>query len=281
MNQVHKEQLTAVENALPNRQGLEVEIFGMEGIPDEIVQTHNQRMLQQFYEAQAERRAKSGNLAPGEQPKRKKIKIETPEELKKRLAEWVIRKSDPNYVPARNGTPGQDAQSPATAVANNSPASAVSPFEIEQPRLFQLTLLKVPPPQPFPGQAPGQAPFPIPGQPYPSSDLPAAPFPGAPPGLPQRPVFNAPSINAQQMQQLHAGSTPGIEFGSSNGLPDAIDDLIASVSHEAPKTDAVPVPEKKGAKKEKDKNMRLVYSDNDISPEEKMAQLSRYAFVRG
>lgn len=43
MNQVHKETLTSVDNSLPNRQGLEVEIFGMEGIPEEVVQAHNQR----------------------------------------------------------------------------------------------------------------------------------------------------------------------------------------------------------------------------------------------
>ncbi len=36
--------------------------------------------------------------------------------------------------------------------------------------------------------------------------------------------------------------------------------------------------EKKG-KKEKEKNTKLVYSDNDVSPEEKMAQLPRYAFT--
>jgi hypothetical protein len=45
MNQVHKETLTSVDNSLPNRQGLEVEIFGMEGIPEDVVQAHNQRML--------------------------------------------------------------------------------------------------------------------------------------------------------------------------------------------------------------------------------------------
>lgn len=43
MNQVHKETLTTVENSLPNRAGLEVEIFGMEGIPEDVVQAHNQR----------------------------------------------------------------------------------------------------------------------------------------------------------------------------------------------------------------------------------------------
>ena len=38
MNQMHKESLPYVENALPNRSGLEVEIFGMEGIPEDLVQ---------------------------------------------------------------------------------------------------------------------------------------------------------------------------------------------------------------------------------------------------
>jgi hypothetical protein len=41
MNQVHKENLTHVENANPGRQGLEIEIFGMEGVPAEIIDQHN------------------------------------------------------------------------------------------------------------------------------------------------------------------------------------------------------------------------------------------------
>ena len=55
----------------------------------------------------------------------------------------------------------------------------------------------------------------------------------------------------------------------------AVDDLIASVTGQSSKPEAT---EKKG-KKEKDKNSKMVYSDNEISPEEKMAQLSRYAFT--
>ena len=39
--------------------------------------------------------------------------------------------------------------------------------------------------------------------------------------------------------------------------------------------------EEKVPKKEKDKNKtsRLVYSDNEVSPEEKMAKMPRYAFT--
>lgn len=116
LNQVHKEQLNSVENALPNRQGLEVEIFGMEGIPDDVMQTHNTRVMQQYYEAAAERRAKSGNLMPGETPKRKKIKLETEEELKERFLKWrenggVLPEATPN--PAQAPVP---AQNPAVQV---------------------------------------------------------------------------------------------------------------------------------------------------------------------
>lgn len=89
MSQVHKEQLTAIENALPNRAGLDVEIFGMEGVPEDVIQAHNQRVLTQFQQAEAERRAATGNPAPGSssgsQPK--KPKLESPADLKKRLAE--------------------------------------------------------------------------------------------------------------------------------------------------------------------------------------------------
>jgi hypothetical protein len=58
-----------------------------------------------------------------------------------------------------------------------------------------------------------------------------------------------------------------------------VDDLISSAQ-----AAAVPTPpqEAKGVapeKKGKDKNARLVYSDNEVSPEEKMAAHPRYAFA--
>jgi len=96
MNQVHKETLTNVENALPNRQGLEVEIFGMEGIPEDVAQAHNQRIIAGYYEAEAHRRATSGNNGPGGggAGQAKKPKFESPSDLKKRLAEHKARKAE-------------------------------------------------------------------------------------------------------------------------------------------------------------------------------------------
>lgn len=94
MSQVHKENLTAVDNALPNRAGLDIEIFGMEGIPEDIAQQHTQRVLTTFHQAQAERQGAGGAAGPGGQNPTapKKPKIESVSDIKKRLAEHKAAK---------------------------------------------------------------------------------------------------------------------------------------------------------------------------------------------
>lgn len=44
--QVHKEKIDKVPNALPGRTNIEIEIYGMEGIPDEDLRIHEQQKLQ-------------------------------------------------------------------------------------------------------------------------------------------------------------------------------------------------------------------------------------------
>lgn len=137
MNQVHKENLTSVENALANRQGLDIEIFGMEGVPEDIIQQHNQRIIQNFYTAQAERQAATGNpprgLSGGQGPT-KKIKIETPEEIKKRLAEHRAKVAAQKEAIA-NGTP-----LPVVAPANGpSPSQVVRAIPIHSVHRAVLT----------------------------------------------------------------------------------------------------------------------------------------------
>lgn len=95
LQQVHKETLTAVENAIEGRQGVEPEVFGMMGIPDELLDAHRQRILNEFFKQEADRRALTGNPPPGQkagEPSAKKRKMETPEELKARLAEHRAKK---------------------------------------------------------------------------------------------------------------------------------------------------------------------------------------------
>lgn len=133
MNQVHKETLASVDNALGNRASLDVEIFGMEGIPEDVVQAHNQRIIAQFYQAEADRRAATGNHGPGGGGGgvSKKPKFESPADIKKRLAEHKARMAEQaNATPTASSgdnTPGvgtASSQSPVPTLQSNSPYAA-------------------------------------------------------------------------------------------------------------------------------------------------------------
>lgn len=125
MTQVHKESLTQVENAIPSRAGLEYEIFGMEGVPEDVVQSHNQRVVQQYYESQAEHHAATGNPPPGSNntgsSAPKKPKLESKGDLKARLAAHKAKKA------AEAGASSGDVTPIAGAHGGHSPAPVQSP----------------------------------------------------------------------------------------------------------------------------------------------------------
>lgn len=129
MTQVHKETLGSIENALPNRAGPDIEIFGMEGIPDDIVTSHQQRVIGQFAQAEADRRAVTGNPAPGANASSgKKAKFESPSDIKKRLEEHKAKKAAEQAAGISSGdnTPmgaGLGSQSPGMG---QSPGAFVS-----------------------------------------------------------------------------------------------------------------------------------------------------------
>ncbi|KAK1752995.1 hypothetical protein QBC47DRAFT_387528 [Echria macrotheca] len=281
MNQVHKETLDKVENALPNRQGLEIEIFGMEGVPEEIVQQHNQRIVTNFYTAQAERHAATGNPPPGHsggQGPAKKIKIETPDEIKRRLAEHRAKVAAQKAAAANGGAVG-------IPTDGQSPGQVVSPFPPPQPGF------------PYPAPAAGAPPFAA-GQPFPPA-FPAGPSP--PPGaatafnLPARPPSGAPpSALPQRPPYFYNGS--GAPPPGFSGTSSTVDELVAGASRQGddidqlirmaeagikPAKPAAPAEEtgEKKSKKDKEKNTRMVYGDTEISPEEKLALLPSYKLV--
>ncbi|KAL4929455.1 putative C2H2 finger domain protein [Aspergillus undulatus] len=334
ISQVHKEQLTSVDNALSNRSGLEVEIFGMEGVPEDVIQSHNQRVIAQFQQSEAERQAITGNPPSGAssssgQPA-KKPKTESISDMKKRLAEHKAKKAE-----ARTGgssgeaTPVGAGLTPNVAGYAQSPANPVAPtpaFSYPQPYAgagspYQATASPIypnyspsgqpqfPPSTQFSTPA-GYSPQPVPGftntppqlqqqTPQVNAQQPAFPqrsgsLPAAP-SLPQRPAVGAPQVNAYQLQQMHMGhpvpggaAAPGVPNGEkpeATPFSSSVDDLISGAAKQADQaaTNATPKPtdgaEDKAAKKDKSKQSRLVYSDNETSPEEKMARLPRYAFV--
>jgi hypothetical protein len=271
LNQVHKETLTQVENALPNRQGLEVEIFGMEGIPAEILDQHRNRIIQNFYQAQEDRRIATGNPLPGQGNKnpRKKIKIETAEELKARLEEHRANMRS-RLASGGNGSPA--------IVPPNGNA-----FPQEQPQF---------PPQNFPPPGPPGA------QPYPGQQFPAGAFgglpprpagnltPGAPPGLPQRPTYQSGFYNGPGAPPAFGGASTIDELvsGASQQHGDDIDQLIRMAEAgikppRKPEEGVAPPTEDPQEKKSKKDMGHWVYADNEFSPEERMAQMPRYAFV--
>lgn len=91
MSQVHKEQLKQIENAMPGREGLDVEIFAMEGYPPHLLEQHHNRIREEYYKMEAQHRARTGNPQPGSQAAQdaaaKKPKMESKEQIKARLAE--------------------------------------------------------------------------------------------------------------------------------------------------------------------------------------------------
>ncbi|KAK9779798.1 putative C2H2-type domain-containing protein [Seiridium cardinale] len=270
MNQVHKETLSLVENALPNRQGLEVEIFGMEGIPEDVVQQHNQRLIQNFYQEQADRFAATGNPPPGQGGKEgpaKKIKVETPEDIKKRLAEHRAR------VAAQKANGGVGNPTPPAGLPDGqSPGQNNSPFPPPGGQFSQGF-----PPQGVPGFSPPPQ-YPQGGFNYPPGNLPSRPGSGlpAPPGLPPRPG-----------QPGYASTVDELVSGAAR-QGDDIDQLIrmAEAGIKPPRkpdsaTPTAPEPapaEEKKSKKDKDKNVKMVY-DDEISPEERLALMPKYAYA--
>ncbi|KAL2024909.1 hypothetical protein VTK56DRAFT_3608 [Thermocarpiscus australiensis] len=302
MNQVHKETLTSVENALPNRQGLDIEIFGMEGVPEDIVQQHNQRIIQNFYTAQAERQAATGNPPRGHsggQGPTKKIKMETPEELKKRLAEHRAKIAAQKAAAANGGTPA------AAQADGQSPAQGTSPFPAPQPGF----------PYPTPGVAPVQAvpgvpPYPAAPQTYPPAYPPgpspppgtapgAFPVPGAAPGatvLPQRPPY---FYNGGAPPPGFPAAAAAAAAGGVGGGASTVDELVASAARQGvgaggddidqvirmaeagikPTKNGAAAEEAAAGEKKGKKEVRMVYADSEVSPEEKMAKLPRYRFV--
>ncbi|KAI5199286.1 hypothetical protein E4T39_06301 [Aureobasidium subglaciale] len=352
MNQVHKENLTTVENALPNRCAPDIEIFGMEGIPDDVMQQHNQRVSHEFFAAEADRRAATGNPVPGSSIQgaagTKKPKLESPAELKARLAEHKARKaaeksglgSAPD-TPADVATPPQYQSSfppPSAPQAGSPPPTAYPPQPYgqapapygQQPPPFNYgeppyaapsgpfppgqfgSQPSYPPSQPYGGQGP-PAPFVPPAQyvypPHsasppqyqnarhappmspPAQELPTRQnsLPSAP-GLPQRPTFNAPHVSREQLAEMHSGNMGGPVAPSqeSDANATSVDELISGVAAQqsaksAPSQQPTPTPapekEADGGSKKSKKATRLVYSDQEVSPEEKMAQMPRYAFT--
>lgn len=258
MTQVHKEQLTQVENAIAGRGGLDIEIFGMEGVPVEILDQHNMAVTEKHFADERARQAATGNPTRGSggngfTSKRPRTK-ETLEEILQNLEKWKADKKN-GVLPPPIGEINNDQ-------VLSSPTRQTS-LESDSDSEYRLTdaYWQTPPPvNPFAAPAgvfPGQ--FPVGG--FPLSAFPPAPPGGVPgvSGLPQRPPFGAPPPALFPPN----GAQPGADFDAS------LNQLISDA--QKPPTADAPV------EKKSKKNINLVFFDDGDSPEEKMAALSKFA----
>lgn len=177
-------------------------------------------------------------------------------------------------LPTRINTPPQNGLPPQRSLSGSLPPAPGLPqrpaFGAPHVNHFQMQQLHQ-------GQIPGPPNLPM-NQPAPGSNLQQNSFPQ------QRPIV--PPQNTQQMQSNEA-SVDELILGA---LKEAEDAVVVRAATETPKaadkppdkpsdTPAEDPVEGKKDKKEKSKASHLVYSDQSMSPEEKMARMARYAFT--
>ncbi|KAJ6264587.1 hypothetical protein Dda_0736 [Drechslerella dactyloides] len=234
MTQVHKETLKEVKNAIPGRESTDVEIFGMEGIPEDILQAHQTRIMAQLHQKESERRAAQGLPPLGQEgAAKKKIKVDSvdPEEIMKRLAAHKAAQS------GGGAGPGTGSQSPTSAQDTGGNASPAPPSVMSPgypPNAYNAPPSATPPPfqppqqygmppnpqfptPPAPYAQPGQPPFyPPPPQAY--GQPPAQSYPGFPPqpqpaygGYQPPPVPNQPPFGGYPPQQQPPQTYPSAQ----------------------------------------------------------------------
>ncbi|KAI5844838.1 RING-6 [Tricharina praecox] len=154
MEQVHKETLEQVENALPGRESIDLEIFGTEGIPESEVAAHNQRIMADYAQKEADRRAASGQSNGPKKPKIDISKELDPEEIKRKLEAHKKAMASGGATPVTpvgaSMSPGRS-QSPGGFDAHASPQ--VAPPQIAYPQVtsppFQQGQFGMPQPNAF------------------------------------------------------------------------------------------------------------------------------------
>ncbi|KAK1224065.1 hypothetical protein PQX77_008395 [Marasmius sp. AFHP31] len=309
IQQVHKlepENLPRIENALPGRDGYEVEIFGMEGIPAPDVADYKRRK-----EIELGLAAGSISQPPAKRPKTENRPL-TEDELKAALeAHKALMGANNETTPATDGSTGGIYGAPPQAyAAPPTPAPPITPVPgmappppgISPPPFMPPPGMGMPgqppfmPPPGMPGFPPGPPPgfpmppgFPPPGMmPPPGMSPPPGMFGGPPPPGVGRPPMGPPPTFVPPQQ--NAGSPPPpVQFPPANFAtptpppvpsmpPNLPPDSSGQVSSSQP---TLPKPELKQTNPPFKKPTELKYQDPNFSPEEQRAHHSKYRFIGG
>ncbi|KAI0063411.1 hypothetical protein BV25DRAFT_1802435 [Artomyces pyxidatus] len=308
IQQVHKlepENLPRIENALPGRDGYEVEIFGMEGIPAPDVADYKRRK-------EIELGLSAGSIS---QPQAKRPKTEnrplTEEELKAQLEahKALMGASEAPAAPTTDASQGGVYGAPPQAYAAPPTPAVVPPMPGLPPGAPPFFPGMPPPPGAFPGQMPFP-PFPgmpgMPGPPPPGFPVPpfppmgmmppgaSPPFPPPPgalrapvPGFPPFPPGASPPFGAPGMPTppLIPGATPmppsaSVTPNPSQYTPNGPPHGGATPSAQPPQL-TLPDPTLAQTNPELKKKTSLKYEDPNFSPDERRAIHPRYYFAKG
>lgn len=116
MANVHKENITRIENALPGRESMDIEIFGQCGVPEELLAKREAEIREEYARVQAECRARTGNPIKGSKEAyemaeraKKKPKIDDEDQKAARRAEvqrrlQALKAKKAAAAAAQNGT---------------------------------------------------------------------------------------------------------------------------------------------------------------------------------
>ncbi|TPX31747.1 hypothetical protein SeMB42_g07711 [Synchytrium endobioticum] len=275
-NQVHKESLTKVPNALPGRDDPNIEIFGMEGVPEPDMQAHL-----------AELDAASGNPSS----KRPKVAVLDDDQIKAQLSHWRAAQDAfgmPNHSSTGAPFPNTFPPSmPGMPVVGTPPIHFAPPYPMMPPPHMPPMMPGGPmppygqPPLPHMMSAPHMMQFgmpPRPGVPPMPFGMPQPGAIGAPPFLPP-PMGGPPPLPSRSLESgpSSTGTPPTATNGISHHIASTGESNASVASHQtsavSDSTGAVPV--------RQPGEQYLVYPDNDVSVEEKRAQHPKYRYVEG
>lgn len=131
LDQVHKESLPEVPNALEKRRDINVEIFGMEGVPPQIMAQRREELERSFHNRARDYYNRTGNPLPGmanTMPQQsKKPKMESKEEMKARLAEHRAKKAAEKEAAARGAAAPTNGNVPTPTPPGNYAFGAAPP----------------------------------------------------------------------------------------------------------------------------------------------------------
>ncbi|CAB4417427.1 unnamed protein product [Rhizophagus irregularis] len=251
--QVHKETIDTVPNALKGRESTDVEIFGMEGIPQADMIAHMHAL-------------------ETDQPT-KKIKTEEPmelssEEIKKQLAQHQAMMQN-------SSTTGQPfSYSSYSTTQQNMPSLMPHQYSQFYQRPGVNSGQTYSPVTPYrPNQIPGQSLPVIPGQPWrPSVSGVSQPLYGQiqPATTGQSAIYpSRPANSVASASQIY----PQVPHATVSGMSPSVPSVGDTMTSNETTTNIIQSTTQKTVPK-----VVLVYSDNEVSMEEKRAELEKYRY---